>query len=62
MGNQSDADDGLTNATAIGANAWVRNNNQMILGDTGIFVGIGLSGDATGPQNFLEINTSSGYT
>lgn len=58
LGNQSDADDGLTNATAIGANAWVRNNNQMILGDTGIFVGIGLSGDATGPQNFLEINTS----
>lgn len=62
LGNQSDADDGLTNATAIGANAWVRNNNQMILGDTGIFVGIGLSGDATGPQNTLEINTSSGYT
>lgn len=45
-----------TNSTAIGYNAKVRGSNQMILGDNNVGVGIGLSDNATGPQNKLEIN------
>ncbi|HLP22037.1 MAG TPA: tail fiber domain-containing protein [Chitinophagales bacterium] len=48
----------LTNAIGIGAYAQVPNDNQMILGNNLVNVGIGLSGDgvAGGPQNKLEIN------
>lgn len=46
----------LTNATAIGSGAVVPNNNQMILGNNSVFVGIGLSGAPVGPSNKLEID------
>lgn len=46
----------LTNASAIGANAKVTTPNSMILGDNNVNVGIGLSGNAVGPANKLEIN------
>lgn len=49
----------LNNAAAIGANAQVTNDNHMILGDNNVNVGIGLSGDPTGPGNKLEINTAA---
>ena len=49
---------GLTNATTLGANATVMNSDQMILGDNSVNVGIGLDGDVSGPQNKLEINTA----
>jgi hypothetical protein len=49
----------LTNATAIGSNANVTTNNNMILGDNNTNIGIGLSGNASGPQNKLEINAAS---
>ncbi|TND07685.1 MAG: hypothetical protein FD123_3004 [Bacteroidetes bacterium] len=47
------------NAVAIGANTVVTQNNTMILGNNVMRVGIGLSGDPTGPLNSLEINTAS---
>jgi hypothetical protein len=46
---------GIHNAAAIGANTEVKNSNQMILGNNSVNVGIGLSGNATGPTNKLEI-------
>ena len=48
----------LSNASAIGANAIVRANNKMILGNNDVNVGIGLSNDnvSNGPRNKLEIN------
>ena len=46
----------LTNSSAIGANAIVTTNNSMILGNNQVFVGIGLSNNAAGPQNRLEIS------
>ncbi|MCX6250966.1 MAG: tail fiber domain-containing protein [Bacteroidetes bacterium] len=49
----------LSNAAAIGAGSIVTQNNQMILGNSQQFVGVGLSGNTTGPQNWLEINTLS---
>jgi hypothetical protein len=45
-----------SNSLAIGAGSQVMNTNQMILGDNLIHVGIGLSGDVSGPQNKLEID------
>lgn len=48
----------LTNATAIGASALVRFSNNMILGNNNVNVGIGLSGNALGPQDKLEINSN----
>ena len=56
VGYNAEADNALTNAAAIGSNTLVRHNNHMILGDDSVKVGIGLSGDASGPQNKLEIN------
>jgi hypothetical protein len=46
----------LTNAAAIGANAIARANDDMILGDINVQVGIGLSNAPTGPGNKLEID------
>ena len=46
------------NSAAIGANAIVRNSNQMILGNNSVLVGIGLSDNATGSRDKLEINAS----
>ncbi len=48
----------LTNATAIGSGSVVRFSNNMILGDNTVNVGIGLSGNALGPQDKLEINSN----
>jgi trimeric autotransporter adhesin len=45
----------ISNATAIGANATVVTSNTMILGTNDINIGIGLSGNASGPQTKLEI-------
>jgi len=47
------------NASAIGANAEVKNSNQMILGDNTVNVGIGLSSNTTGPQRKLDILDAS---
>ena len=55
----------LTNAAAIGANAKVKSNNKMILGDTTVWVGIGVSNDVSptlGPGNSLEINARTNTT
>jgi trimeric autotransporter adhesin len=68
FGNTSSYSNNISNATAIGANAIVPDNNQMILGDNNVNIGIGLSGDnsaSNGPQNKLEINAdpnSMSYT
>ena len=62
IGTNADATLGVTllnNATAIGADANVTHDNHMILGNNNVNVGIGLSADATGPQNKLEINTAA---
>jgi hypothetical protein len=47
----------LTNTTALGYNARVTTSNNIILGNNIVNVGIGLSGETSGPQNKLEINT-----
>lgn len=47
----------LNNTGAIGAGAQVTQNDQIIIGNSTQTVGIGLSGDPSGPQNWLEINT-----
>jgi hypothetical protein len=47
----------LNNTGAIGAGAQVTQNDQIIIGNSLQTVGIGLSADPTGPQNWLEINT-----
>ncbi len=52
----------LSNSAAIGANTVVRNDDQMILGNNSMNVGIGLSNDASGPQNKLEIKTGVSST
>ncbi len=55
----------LTNAAAIGSHALVKSNNKMILGDTNVWVGIGLSNDNSttlGPGNSLEINARTNTT
>ncbi len=55
----------LTNAAALGSNALVKSNNKMILGDTTVWVGIGLSNDNSptlGPDNSLEINARTNTT
>lgn len=49
---------GLTNASAIGANATVMVSNDMILGDNSTDVGIRLDGDATGPLSPLSVGGS----
>ncbi|MEK7224665.1 MAG: hypothetical protein AAB221_03170, partial [Bacteroidota bacterium] len=46
----------LNNASAFGSNAIVTSDNQMILGNNAVNVGIGLSDITPGPQNKLEIN------
>ena len=51
---------GFTNAAAFGYNAVPRNSNHMILGDNNVNVGIGLSNDATGPRDKLEIKGAAG--
>lgn len=48
-----------TNAAGIGANAIATTSNKMVLGDTTVWVGIGVSNDHTaslGAGNSLEIN------
>jgi uncharacterized coiled-coil protein SlyX len=47
----------LSNASALGANAVVALSNSMILGNNSVNVGIGLSGNTSGPGNKLEINS-----
>ncbi len=46
----------LNNAIALGSFANVMNSNHMILGNNTVNVGIGLSGDLSGPQTKLEID------
>jgi hypothetical protein len=46
----------LFNTVAIGNGSTVMNNDQMILGDNSMHVGIGLNADPSGPQNKLEID------
>ena len=48
----------FTNTTALGANAVVANDNQAIIGDNQVNVGLGLSNDNIyfGPRDRLEIN------
>ncbi|MCX6249570.1 MAG: tail fiber domain-containing protein [Bacteroidetes bacterium] len=52
----------IQNAIAIGDAASVMGSNHMILGNNNVNVGIGLSGNALGPQNKLEISTGSPNT
>lgn len=47
---------GLSNTVALGIGTLVPANDQMILGDNRMRVGIGLNNDVTGPQNKLEID------
>ncbi|MEI7663695.1 MAG: tail fiber domain-containing protein, partial [Bacteroidota bacterium] len=47
----------LQNAIAIGDASSVTGSNQMILGNSNVKVGVGLSGITPGPSNWLEINT-----
>jgi hypothetical protein len=54
-GPSSSINSALSNSAAIGANAEVLNNNHMILGDNAVSVGIGLSGDPTGPTAKLDV-------
>jgi hypothetical protein len=49
----------LENTTAIGYQAIVKSNDQMILGNNSVHVGIGLSNDATGPRDKLEIKSGT---
>ncbi len=49
----------LVYSAAIGADAKVLNDYQMILGDNNINVGIGLSNDASGPRDKLEIKSGT---
>jgi hypothetical protein len=59
---------GLTNATAIGANAVVSQNNSLVLGATGVKVGIGTAApaytlDVQGTGNFAgAVTFASGQT
>ncbi len=46
---------GILYSTAVGYNAIVTNSYNMILGDNDINVGIGLSGNAAGPQAKLDV-------
>jgi len=47
----------LQNAIAIGDASVVTGSNEMILGNSNVKVGVGLSGITPGPSNWLEINT-----
>jgi hypothetical protein len=58
-GNANSAIASITNAAVVGANAVVVNNDQMILGNNKVNVGIGLSGLPGGPANKLEINVNN---
>ena len=51
---------GFSNMAAFGANAIPLHSNHMILGDNSVYVGIGLSSDATGPRDKLEIKGAAG--
>ncbi|MBK7816768.1 MAG: tail fiber domain-containing protein [Sphingobacteriaceae bacterium] len=55
----TNANSSFTNAAAIGAGAQVTFSDHMILGNNAVNVGIGLSGNAIGPGNKLEINTGA---
>ena len=59
LGANATAISGTNNAVVIGANAIATQDNTIILGDNNLNVGIGLSNDATGPQNKLEINADN---
>jgi endosialidase-like protein len=56
IGYSCDASDGLTNATAIGAYAVVTESNALVLGGTGVKVGIGTSA----PSNVFTIAKGAG--
>ncbi len=58
VGANTIADNNLTNAGAFGQGVWVRNSNDLLLGDNNTNVGIGLSGVAAGATAPLEINTA----
>ena len=47
----------LQNSIAIGDASSVTGSNQMVLGNSSVKVGVGLSGITPGPSNWLEINT-----
>jgi hypothetical protein len=51
LGSQAEGIEGLTNATAIGANAKVTSSNSLVLGDSSVNVGIG----TTAPTEKLEV-------
>ena len=52
----------IDNATAIGYNASVMTTYSMILGDQGVYVGIGLSKEPVGPRSSLEIDARNYIT
>lgn len=58
IGAESTSDNALTNASAIGSSAHVTGDDQMILGNNDVNVGIGLSGNPIGPQTKLEIDAN----
>ncbi|MBI4646499.1 MAG: hypothetical protein HY738_07875 [Bacteroidia bacterium] len=58
LGYMADGTADLTNATALGSEAIVKNSYNMILGNNSMRVGLGLSGEPTGPQNNLEIRAT----
>jgi hypothetical protein len=45
-----------SNSTAIGSNCWAMTQDDMILGDNAVNVGIGLSAVGLGPRSKLELN------
>jgi hypothetical protein len=59
LGANTVATNNINNAAAIGDGALVLHNNDFILGNNTQKIGIGLSGNALGPQAKLEINAAA---
>ncbi|MDO9187031.1 MAG: tail fiber domain-containing protein [Bacteroidia bacterium] len=60
LGSNSNSIDGLTNASAIGANAWVTASNSLVLG-SGANVGIGVSAPAYKLDVNGDVNVNGTY-
>jgi hypothetical protein len=61
LGQAADGDDGLTNATAVGAHAYVTASNSLVLGNTAVNVGIGVSAPAYKLDVNGDVNTNGTY-
>lgn len=57
LGNASNITPGVSNSTAIGANALVTQSNSLVLGDSSVSVGIG----TTAPKSRLQVNGGNIY-